>query len=81
MPYTEGMAELECYVCPLPATAEVCPALQGHMWAVPLCREHLGIGTALLMRMFPDDSEAESACEVLRVGEWQLLDPAEVGHG
>lgn len=72
------MADLECYVCPKTAVREVAPTMGGHLWAVPLCVEHLGVGVALLQRMFPEDAEAESTCEVLRVGEWALLDPADV---
>lgn len=71
------MADLECYVCPLPPVSEVAPSVGGHMWAVPLCRDHLGVGVAILQRMFPLDEENESSCEVLRVGEWRLLEPTE----
>lgn len=68
------MADVDCYVCPRPPAAEVVPTAGGRTWLVPLCPDHLGTGVALLLRMFPDDPEHETSCEVVRVGEWPLVE-------
>lgn len=75
------MAENECYVCPNPPRAIVAPTLGGTMWGIPLCAEHLGTGSALLLRMFGNDPELESACEIFPMGVWELLPAPEHKQG
>lgn len=75
------MPETTCYVCELEPVVEAVPSRAGALWAVPLCRRHVGDGLALLLRMFPEDVEDESSCEVLRVGQWEQLRDDEADRG